>query len=209
MSYYLGGQTVVNAGWLSPTAVFLDFVTTYASGFVWQLYANRLLIGSTRKPGQTRVVGQLMANVSPAPLTLVRVDAANFNTDYSAFLPAKPWNRFELLWTTSASVGVDHFDIVSGRTAGAAVDSTNVLAKVPFIGDGAYSFQLDPLPAGNWNLGVIPRSNSTPLGTAGTMLTTAIVVVLPPNDIVLNSQTGQRFSLSASGGVVTASFVYG
>ncbi len=207
--YYLGGMTIEAAGWINPTTVYIDFVSQFNSGWLWQLYCNRSLCGATRAPGERRVVGQLVASALPAPLTLVRVDAANILTDYSAYLPAEAWNRFRINWTTAGmSADTDHFDVVEGDFPGGVIDLTNVLAKVPFGGDGAYSFELPPFTVnGAWAVGVVPRDNALPLGNAGATSQATVNVLTPPPDVQFNPD-GSRFSVGISGGVLTASFAY-
>lgn len=202
--YYLGGHTITGAGWVGPQAVYVDFVSV-ETGCVWQLYANRLLIGASRIPGERRVIGHLTPSLSPAPLTLVRVDKASQFTDYGPELPLEYFNRFEMLWSTSGSAHIDHFDIVGGRTPGGAVDTTNILGKVNFAGDGNYKWQLDPFSAGGtWNFGVLPRDAA---GNAGTLVQSALVVAMPPADVKPNIK-GNRFTLAAEAGTVTATFHY-
>lgn len=209
MGFYLGGQRITGIGMLGPQSVYVDFVADYTSGYLYQLYANRLLIGTTQNPTGRRVIGQLMANVSPAPLSFIRVDAADWNTDFGPFLNRQPWNRFLLEWSVTSQANLDHFDLVMGDASGGAIDLTNVLAKVPAQTPPAnYSFQLDPLPAGTWNFGIVPRGTTTPNGIEGTPMTVSIPVVLPPKDVTPQSN-GKRFTFSSTtGGNVTIGFNY-
>ena len=207
--YYLGGMTIQYAGWINPTTVYIDFVSQYTTDWLWQLYCNRSLVGCTRSPSERRMVGQLVASVLPAPLTLVRVDAANILTDYSAFLPVEAWNRFKVDWVTAGmSADTDHFDIVESDAPGGSIDLTNVIAKVPFGVDGAYSFELPPFEAnGAWAVGIVPRDNALPLGNAGTPATLTANVLTPPPDVAFNAD-GSRFVAAIAAGVLTVSFVY-
>jgi hypothetical protein len=205
--FFLGGFRITKVGWLGTQSVYCDFVSEFTSGWVFQLYANRKLIGSTREPRTRRVVGQLYANNSPSPLTMLRVPPDQFDTDYGQQIPRQPWNRFALNWSTSGSSGIDHFDIVSGVNPGDPIDLENVLAKVPFTVDGDYSFEPDPVIAGTWNYGVVPRDASLPAGTAGTPLTSSVTVVLPPDDVT-PAADGNRFSVAAVTGTVTVGIVW-
>lgn len=204
MSFYLGGFRLVGIGWLSARAVYCDFVSPLGQGNLWQLYANRTLIGATTTAGERRVVGHFLPSISPAPLSLVRIDLADQFTDFGPLLPLEYFNQYELVWTTSGSVDVDHFDIVEGDSVGGSVDTANVLATVPFTGDGTYRFQLDPFPAGGtWNLGIVAKDAA---GNAATPATNSLVVHMPPPDIKPGPRS--RFSVTSVAGVVTASFNY-
>lgn len=208
MSWYLGGQTIVGAGWVGPRAVYVDFVSDEDGGWHWQLYAGRTMIGVTQSSASRQVVGQLIADEAPATLTLVRVDAANRTTDYGALLPEVPWHRYRLNWTaTSYPADTSHFDILASPSAGEAVDSEPV-ARVPFRGNGDYSFSPSPFPsAGDWAFRIVPRDNALPLGNAGTATDVTITAALPPADLPLDSD-GNRFTLTVDAGDLIAAFAY-
>jgi hypothetical protein len=208
MSFFLGGFRIAKMGLVGPQSVYCDIISAFTEGWVYQLYANRKLIGATREPNGRRIVGQLVGSISPAPLTVVRVENSQFDTDYGQSLPRAPWNRYALYWTVSGSVGVHHFDIVRGVGPGDPVDDTNVLARVAFAGDGDYSFEPDALPAGDWNFGIVPRSDSLPSGIAGTSLTSLVTVVLPPDDVAPDPATGRRFSVASVAGAVAVGIGY-
>lgn len=207
--FYLGGMTIVKAGWLGQRSVFVEFVSQYTTGWLWQLYANRTLIGRTSSPRERRVVGQLVDADVPAPLTLIRVDTANALTNYGASLPNVPWNRFALEWSASAYPSdAHHFEVTGSSEAGGAVDTTNVLANVPFAGNGPYRFVLPPITApGDWSFAITPRDDAMPAGNAGTVEEVTITAAVPPPDLAFDAD-GNRFTLSAEAGVVTAAFEY-
>lgn len=209
MAAYLGGMTIVKAGWLGQRSLFVEFVSDYTSGWLWQLYANRTLIGRTSSPRERRVVGQLLDAAVPAPLTLLRVDSANALTDYGASLPAQPWNRFALEWTAAGYPSdAHHFEVTGSLEAGEAVDADNVLANIPFTGNGPYRFVLPPLAsAGDWSFAITPRDDALPAGNAGTVEEVTITAAVPPPDLPFDDE-GDRFTLSAEAGVVTAAFSY-
>lgn len=207
-NWYLGGHTIRKAGWVNPGAVFVDFVSQYTSGWIWQLYCNRQLCGATRGPGERRVVGEIVASPLPAPLTLIRVDAAHAFDDFGAELPAVPCNRYRLDWTSSGeSSDTHHFDVCQGVESGGALDETNIVGRVPYAGDGSYSFVLPPFQAdGTWSVGVVPRDDAYPAGNAGTAIETTVSVVTPPPDVAWSGD--QRFSASIAGGVLTVGFTF-
>lgn len=209
MGYQLGGMTITNTGWLGPQAVYVDFVSTYTSGYLWQLYANRTLIGVTTLPSERRIVGMLQPSGVPAVLTLLLVPTAEVLIDYGQQIPAGPWNRYLLEWTEAAGdADLDRWEITSGVNPGDEPDPTNVLGAVPYYGDRAYSFALPPLDLpGPWKYAVTPRDNAKPNGNAGTPVVVEIEAATPPPDVAFNDD-GTRFSVSITGGVLTASFTW-
>lgn len=207
--WFLGGMTIVAAGWLGPRAVYLDFVSQYTADWLWQLYANRRMIGTTVRPGERRIVGQLIPIDSPAPLTLVRVPVAERLVDHGADLPVQPWNQYRLEWEAeSYPPDTSHFDLTGSLVVDGPVNDANVIARIPFRGDAEYGFDLPPLAqAGDWSFRITPRDNAKPLGNAGTASDVTITARIPPRDVVASS--GQRFTLAAASGTLTADFVYG
>lgn len=207
--WFLGGMTVVGVGWAGTQAVWMDFVSQYTSGWRWQLYANRQLIGVTDAPGERRIIGQLPPSDIPFPLTLIRVAEANALTDYGPELPRQPWNRYRLRWTAPGlDADTDHFDVIGAIGPGGAADASLVLARVPYVGNIAYGFELSSLTeSGQWQFAIVPRDDAQPLGNAGTITTVDVDAVVMPPDVQMDDD-GNRFSLSAVGGVATASFVY-
>lgn len=206
---FLGGHRITGLGWAGPQAVYVDFVSQHESGWLWQLYANRKLIGSTTTPLMRRIVGQLLPTRIPAPLTLVRVDEANRTTDYGALLPPQPWNRFRLRWSgVGLDSDTDHFDIIGATGPGVVPDPEFVLARVPYTGPVAYAFDLAPLSqSGAWQFGIVARDRCLPLGNAGDQTDVTIhAAVIPPD--VRQDIDGNRFTLDAVEGFVTADFAY-
>ena len=200
MSFYLGGHTPIAAGWAGPRAVYVDFVSDYLTGWHWQLYAGRTLIGVTKSTTNRRVVGQLLADDAPASMLLIRVDAANRLTDYGASLPDVPWHRFALEWTASGyPVDASHWDLAASNAAGEDVDAENIIARIEYRGDMDYRFVLPPLPtAGAWKYRLTPRDNALPLGNAGTAANITIDAEIPPPDVALLSD-GNRFTMAVDG----------
>jgi hypothetical protein len=210
--YFLGGMTPIAAGWVNPMVVYVDFVSQYDEGWLWQLYSNRTLIGATGIQSERRVYGQVVASDLPSPLTLVRVDHDNVLTDYGPFLPHPPWlpsNGYRMEWNSAGmSADTDHFDIIRSSAAGEAIDLTNVLGRVPFTGDGDYTFELPAFSEnGTWAVGLVPRDGTFPLGNPGATVQESIIVATPPPDVVIQ-EDGSRFSVVIAGGILTANFVY-
>lgn len=209
LQMFLGGQTITGMGWAGRHAVFVDFVSQYTTGFLWQLYANRKLVGTAESPRQRRIIGQVVPSPVPYPLTLVRVSSDDVLTDYGSVLPSQAWNRHRLSWTAPGlSANTDHFDVISGNAPGEAPDPDNVIARVPYYGDVPYSYQLSAISeAGDWQFGIVPRDNALPLGNAGDETDVTVTVVVMPADLSQDINRN-RFSLSAAAGVLTAHFAY-
>lgn len=207
--WQLGGFTITRAGWTGPHAVRLDFVAA-PTGHQFQLYANRTLIGTTDSPSERSIVGLLPPSEIPAPLTLIRVDRSQVLHDFGPELPPVPWNRFRLRWSTAGfPADTDHVDIVASPAAGEPYDPANIVAGVPWLGDGDYQYELPPIGGGGtWQFAAIPRDDAKPLGNAGTPAIVSIVARVPPPDVA-EDEDGQRFSLAAVGGELTATFAYG
>ena len=207
--FFLGGHTIVGAGWTGYRGVRVDFVSQFTAGWFWQLYANRTLIGRTSSPTQRSVIGQLIPSTTDCPLTLVRVDPGSVLVDYGDRLPDLPWNRFGLDWSAeSYPADSHHFEITGSRVADGPVDSTNLLANVPFAGDGAYSFILPPITdTGEWSYSVTSRDDALPLGNAGTVQTVSIDALVPPPDFT-PTQRGNRFRLLVEDSVIITRFTY-
>ena len=202
-------MTIVDAGIAGYSAIYVDFVSQYSSGYLWQLYANRTLIGRTSSGTQRRITGQLVSSALPAPVTLVRVDPSDATTDFGALLPELPWTRFALEWSANSfPADTDHFTITAGTSPGGSVNAANVIANVPFIGNGAYSFDLPGVSApGVWSYGVTSRDDAKPLGNPSAVATCSVTVLAPPADLGADSK-GNRFTLAAVSGLLTVGLVW-
>jgi hypothetical protein len=207
---YLGGMTIVSAGWLGPQAVYVDFITQYevGDGWLFQLYANRTLVGATAWQDERRIIGQVLPSGVPTVLTLLRVDAEQITTDFGSIIPAGPWNRYQLRWSESGgSPDLHHWDITQGADAGDSPDPSNVIGRVPYYGDRDYSFVLPPFETpGTWKYAITPRDDAQPLGNAGTPVEVDVVAAVPPPDVAFEGEDTPRFTASIAGGVLTAAF---
>lgn len=208
--WYLGGQTIVKAGWASARAVAIEFVSQYTSGWQWQLYAGRQRIGVTDAATDRRIVGQLIVDDVPAPLTLIRVRDDQRLTDFGPQLPSVPWHRFELLWSaTSFPADTARFVLTASTAPGEPPDADNILAEPPFAGDGAYGYRLPPLPrSGAWTYRVTPYDDARPLGNPGTPAEVTVQAAVPPPDVTMFDD-GRRFSVNVDEGELMVSFTYG
>lgn len=207
--FYFGGMTPYRTGWLGPRAVYVDFLSEYTSGWLFQLYAGRRLIGATASPRERRVSGQLLVEDAPCPLTLLRVRPGLRWRDFSSHLPRLAWNRYVLQWQVDAyPPDAKAFEITSSRIAGEPVDPSHVLALVPYAGNRQYEFPLPPIASsGVWVYRLTPRDDAEPSGNAGDSVDVTIDAVVPPADVRLDD-AGQRFSLEVVDGELTATFHY-
>jgi hypothetical protein len=107
-------------------------------------------------------------------------------------------------WTSTGSTNVDHFAVLQSVSAGSA--ATQVVANVPFTGDGQYHFDFDAVHGpGTWSFGISPIDKG---GNAGVLSATAIVVLLPPKDVTPDAFSGLRFTVGCVAGALTVGFAY-
>jgi hypothetical protein len=207
--YYFGGLTAYRTGWLGPRAVYVDFLSEYATGWVYQLYAGRRLIGATAAPRERRVSGQLLVDDAPCPLTLLRVRPGLRGHDFGHLLPPLPWHRYRLTWTAADyPPDATAFEITANRSAGAPVDPSHVLALVPYSGEQPYDFDLPPLAsAGLWVVRITPRDDAEPNGNPGPAVEVQVQAHLPPADVRPRDDR-ERFSLRVAAGILIAEFAY-
>lgn len=205
---FLGGHKILRIAWDGQHALGVEFSSVYTDRY-YQLYVGRHLAGVTRSVGDRRVVGQAEPNLIPAPVLLLAVELSERNTDFGADLPERPWNQYRLDWSaTSYPADAAWFDITGSRNAGEASDPTNLLARIPYVGDLAYRFDLPPLAAGGeWEYTLTPRDDALPEGNAGTADSVTIDARVYPPDVAPRDD-GTRFAIAASGGVLTATFEY-
>lgn len=210
MTNYLGGMTVLGVGWAGPQSVYVDFDSQYLTGWLWQLYVNRQLAGTTRYPTERRIMAGLVPSGVPAVITLLRVPAAEILTDFGSEIPSGPFNRYKLTWSESgADADLDHWDVTMGTEAGGDPDPDTIVGRVPFYGDGSYQFVLPPIDdPGPWKYAVTPRDNATPYGNAGTPVGVEIPFATPPRDVQIQSD-GSRFTATIAAGVLSVEFAYG
>lgn len=208
MVAFLGRLRIKSSGWDGRNTVFVSFESHYDDRVV-QLYAGRTLIGVTNDPTETRVVGQLVPSESPTPLTLLAVLLADQFTDFGPDLPRVPWNRYELGIDATdyvADDAVSKFELSQSPAAGEALDATNIIANVPYIGARQYLYRLPPLPtSGEWEFGTTPYDDAKPDGNPGTLTTTTINALIAPPDFTLD-RNGNRFGVEVVDG--TAEFEF-
>ena len=202
----LGGLRMLDAVYTSPTAIRVTFETTYDDQ-LYQLYAGRMLIGSTGDLDERAITGQLVPSFYPQHLTIVAVDPAERFTDYGDDLPKRPYNRVRLRFTTSGSPSdIKFLDIEAAEEPDGAVVSGNRIGRLLFDTDRQYEFLTDPLPGtGNWAFEVFARDDKPADGNAGASLALDTDVLAYPPDVELAGD-GTRFSVAIEAGELVASF---
>jgi hypothetical protein len=208
---YLGGFRILSVNWIGLTAIELAFQATEYSDKLFQLYAGRRLIGVTEAVTDRIVRGAVPPGPRATPLSLIVVDKADRLVDYGDLLGWKPYNLYCVRWQAPAVIGdLSHFDVVMSNNAGEAYDATNIVGRVEYNSQiSTYTFELPSIAtSGNWQVAVIPRDDAEPSGNAGTIDTVTIAAVVYPLDLALD-ENGQRFTVAATAGELTASFAYG
>ena len=208
MTAQMGGLQVTDLNWVGQHTLEVRFVTNLLNRF-YQLYAGRRLVGVTDSTTTRRIRGQVMPTDVPAPMTVLAVTPDDRLTDFGPQLPSRPWNRYRLDWSaTSYPADSRFFDLASSPAAGEDVDAANVLARIEYVGDVAYSFDLPELTTGGlWKYRLTPRDNALPLGNAGTAAEVEIAALVYPADLVLRSD-GNRFAAAVASATVNISFTY-
>lgn len=208
MSAQMGGLQITDAKWIGQHSLQISFASNLVNRY-FQLYAGRRLVGVTETTRARRIIGQVMPTLIPAPMTVLAVTPDDRLTDYGPQLPPRPWNRYRLDWSTSAYPSdAKFFDLAASTVAGGAVDSANLIARIEYVGDIAYSFDLPELTSGGlWTYRLTPRDDALPLGNPGTPEEVEIAALVYPKDLALRSD-GNRFTAAVEAGVLTCEFSY-
>lgn len=215
-----GGFKIWNAGWDGRSAIYMDFVSA-ATDKLFQLYANRKLIGVTSSFAQRRVSGQVWdAHLSAAPINLMAVTPDEAFTDFGDDLEEEPWNRYVLIFTVPNDYDADthHFEILGANTFDTT--PTEVLAQVPYVGPKTYLVELPGIPTlpldqpvsanepsrwQNWLYRVVPRDDASPVGNGENETDVTIPALIFPADLVLQ-EDGSRFAAGLAGSTLTISY---
>lgn len=208
MPAQMGGLQLTAMQWTGPHTLEVKFVTNLVDRF-FQLYAGRRLVGVTESMTARRVRGQVMPTRISAPMTVLAVTPPDRLTDFGPLLPPRPWNRYLLDWNAEDFPADSRFfDLTSSPAADQEIDDSRVLARIEYVGDVSYSFDLPELTSGGlWKYRLTPRDNALPLGNAGTVATVEIAALVYPVDLLRNA-AGERFTAEVEAGVVNLSFVY-
>lgn len=175
----------------------------------WQMYAGRRLVGISTYLGQKRVVGQVIPTHCTTPITIVMVDNVDRFRDFGNSLPDRPWNRFRFRWSaTSFPADSRWFAISASPAAGAEVDYSTFLARVAYVGDGAYAFDLPAVnECGQWKYGLTPFDDAVPNGNAGTPAELAVGALVYPPDIFIDDDE-QRLTAAIVDDDLVVNFAY-
>lgn len=204
----LGEYTIEQIEWSGRNALSVRIDTARTDRFI-QMYAGRKLVGVTNTAGLLTVTGQVQPTHCPTPVTIVTVDSDDRYTEYGHLLPRRPWNRWRVAWSASAYPADSRwFAISASPAAEAAVDYDVVLARVEYIGNGSYSFELPAVnECGQWTYGVLPYDNAMPNGNRGTPDEMAVEALVYPPDL-LPRDDGTRFAAAIADGVLTVDFEF-
>lgn len=204
---YMGGFSIDSIGWLSAQAIAVRITSTYGTSYCYQLYAGRTLIGVTKSASGRVIVGQLEPSDWPQHLTVLAVDPANKLTDYGQYLPPRPYNRVRFTFSTASwPADARMIELSTGTAVGGAVDTANILERIPFSSDGIFEIYSPPMPgSGQWNFEVAGRDNRPNEGNRGTALAVSKTVLAHPPDVVLQ-EDGTRFTVAIAAGEATITF---
>ncbi len=215
-----GGFKMWNAGWNGRSSIYVDFESAETDK-LFQLYANRKLIGVTTSFAQRRVAGQVWdAHFSAAPINLMAVTPDEAFTDYGDDLEVEPWNRYVLSFTVPEDYDADtkYFEILKASDFDTA--PTEVVANVPYVGPKTYHVDLPAIPSlpldqpvsanepsrwQDWLYRVVPHDDASPIGNGENETDITIPALIFPADLVLQAD-GSRFGVSLSGSDLTISY---
>lgn len=204
---YLGGLEITHAAMIGPGLVRVEFASTYSSDYHYQLYCGRSLVGVTQSPAERAVSGGIIPSLYPEHITVLAVDPASRLTDYGSDLPDRPYNRVKLtVDTTGFPADTKLLEVTGSTEPGGAVDTSNILATLPFDAAGVKSVITDPLSgSGTWSFEVAGRDNTAPDGNRGDPLELTAEILAYPPDLALQAD-GYRFSVESDGTDLTISF---
>ena len=197
-----GGITLTGLEWLGtpPRSVLVEFAHTPATPRHYQLYAGRRQIGQSAGAGVRVITGSLLPSVIPEPLALVAVLPEERTLDLGDAMPPRPFARVRIKVTAAGfPADSDWIELRSGTSPGGSVVDTNVVGRLPWRGNGVYTFDVGPLASGTWNFRAV---GIDAVGNAGTVLNFSHVVTAMPPDVARNASNG-RFSLATASGTLT------
>lgn len=149
------------------TDLYVSWTSTAPAGAVFQVYVHRRLAWSGTDRSVCLPVPDDLASIQVGT-----VDAAEEMTDFSSMLPPAQGtgDRVRLTWyggTYQDATGLDDvagFHVYSSRTAGGALDTTNLLATVPAYPGGVIT---DGFGQGAYGRGGFGRAASSFSWTSG------------------------------------------
>lgn len=194
--------------WSGRHALTVEISTSYVDRYV-QVYAGRRLAGVSQYPGQNRVVAQVEPTHCPTPIYIVLAETADRLTDFGALLPRRPFNRYRFGWAAESFPADSRwFAIFGSPAAGDDVDYDTVLAKVEYLGDSTYYFDLPAVnDCGTRTYGIQSLDDALPDGNASAAGELGIETLVYPPDVAID-EDNQRLQASIAGGVLTVGFAY-
>ena len=201
---YIGGMRLTRLSWANRGALRVRFETLHTD-CLHQLYAGRQKIGQTLAVGERSFIAKLKLSDGdwPPALTLLAVLPSVSGQDFGDSLPPRPFNRpqIDLITSGVSWANAKTIEVVGSDVPGDPIDADNVLARMVYQWEGAYSLLLPPHRGGFHRRRVQGRDNTPPAGNVGASAETTVRVVSHPPDLV-DSGSG-RFSVAVAGGVAT------
>jgi len=203
-----GSYKINRVLWAGRNSIRVDFETP-ETAYLWQLYAGRKLIGQTKAPDERVIVGPLEASLYPVWLSLLAVDGTDIDGDHGSTLPPRPYNRARVTVSTSGwPTDTNTIEVAAATEPGGAVDTTNIVASTFWDINRSYEITTPCLgPSGTWAFEVAGRDEKEPDGNRGTPLSVSLDILTQPPDVAVEA-TGNRFTPTAAGGVLTVQFAY-
>lgn len=203
---YCGGHAITKILEEGPQTIRVLFTSTYGTDCLHQLYVNRSFVGVTDTTADREIIATAVIADWPQEVQILAVDPTERFTDYGADLPPRPYNQVKLSITTSGWTDAEMIEITAGAAAGDAVDSENVIGRVLFDSNGAFTFISDPREgSGEHNFEIAGVDGTEPEGNRGTAEDVAASIYAHPPDVEYQDD-GSRFTASATGGTLTVAF---
>lgn len=201
---YLGGSKILRWRWVSRRAGEIVFSSIH-DDLCHQVYLGRTLSGIAEIGDRSAVV-QAFPSPWPQPVEIIAVDAELKETDLGYWIASRAWNRVKLSWhADSYPSDAAFFDVTGGAAAGDAVDSDNLIARVPYDTDREYSSVTPPRGGtGTHNFEIAAR-DSRGTGNLGPAAAVNVSLLVHPKDVVPDS-VGKRLAVSVASGTATVTF---
>lgn len=208
-----GGYEITEVAWVGPESIEVSFraESDTVSELFFQLYVNRRLAAVANAPSDRRLTGLATAGLRAAPIALLAVSSELRNVDHGHVFARRPWNRYRVTWLADdVPDDVARFDVCLSDPD-ESVQFTQVVARVERVpGKRKYFVDLPTLDqgTGTYEVSIVPRDRTSPLGNAGAETTSSIKATVYPLDF-RQLTDGNRFSVNVTAGVLTTAFEWG
>lgn len=203
---YCGGHAITKILEEGPQTIRVLFTSTYGTDYLHQLYVNRSFVGVTDTTSDREIIATAVIADWPQEVQILAVDPGERFTDYGTDLPPRPYNQVKLSITTSGWTDAEMIEVTAGAAAGDAVDSENVIGRVLFDSNGAFTFISEPREgSGEHNFEIAGVDGTEPFGNRGTAEQVSVSIWAHPPDVEYQDD-GTRFLVSATGGTLTIGF---